>query len=551
MEPLRPSDHYDSTPIGQSQQASTGENSADSVTDTSGGPQGPSLGASGWLRFIWRQLTSMKTALFLLLLLALGAIPGSLVPQRVADPNGVIQFQREDPELFAVLDALQLFDTYTSVWFSAIYILLFISLVGCIIPRTTHHIKALRAAPPKTPKNLSRLEGYHRVELESGVDPVATVAHARAMLKKAGYRTAVYGNSVAGEKGYLRETANLVFHFALVGVLLGLALGTGFKYSGQRVIVEGTSFTNQLASYDSFTSGAFVDDEALVPYGLRLESFEAEYEFDTSAGVAQPLDFVATVDVLREGTSEQRSIRVNQPLDYEGTSVYLLGNGFAPWVTITNPEGDVIYSEPVVFLPQDSNLTSLGVVKIPDGLDEQVGMLGFFYPSAVVLDSGALSSVFPEPQQPVMTLNVFIGDLGLDEGIPRNVYSLETEDMTQIAGGDTGNPAVVLGLGQTAELPKGLGAITFESLPRFVSVDIHRDPTQLPVGISSMFIVAGLVTSLFVVRRRAWIKLVEGDNQKATIEVAGLSRGDDPGLDAAMEALAKEFSQGTEITLKT
>lgn len=567
MEPLRPSDHYDSDPTGDRQQALTGENGADSAansaadsaagsapnggTNSAGAPQGPTLGPGGWLRFIWRQLTSMKTALFLLLLLALGAIPGSLVPQRVADPNGVIQFKREDPELFEVLDALQLFDTYTSVWFSAIYILLFISLVGCIIPRTTHHINALRAAPPKTPKNLSRLEGYRRVDLGSGVDPDATVAHATQVLKKAGYRTAVYDRSVAGEKGYLRETANLVFHFALVGVLLGLALGTGFKYSGQRVIVEGTSFTNQLASYDSFTSGAFVDDADLVPYGLRLDSFEAEYEFDTNAGVAQPLDFVATVDVLREGVSEQRTIKVNQPLDFEGTSVYLLGNGFAPWVSIENPDGDVVYSEPVVFLPQDSNLTSLGVVKIPDGLSEQVGLLGFFYPSAVVLDSGALSSVFPTPDQPVMTLNVFTGDLGLDEGIPRNVYSLETEEMTQVAGGTTDNAAVVLGLGQSAELPNGLGTITFESLPRFVSVDVHRDPTQLPVGISSLFIVAGLVTSLFVVRRRAWIKVVaEGDGQLA-IEVAGLSRGDDPGLDAAMDALAEEFSQGTEITLKS
>jgi cytochrome c biogenesis protein len=73
---------------------------------------------------LWRQLTSMKTALVLLLLLALAAIPGSLVPQRSSDPNGVIRYQREDPELYALLDGLQLFDTFTSVWFSAIYLLL-------------------------------------------------------------------------------------------------------------------------------------------------------------------------------------------------------------------------------------------------------------------------------------------------------------------------------------------------------------------------------------------------------------------------------------------
>ncbi len=529
MEPLRPSDYDD------------GKVSAAEAPGTVSAPTGPSLGAAGWARFLWRQLTSMKTALFLLLLLALAAIPGSLVPQRVADPNGVIQFERDDPELFAILDSLQLFDTYTSVWFSAIYILLFISLVGCIIPRTTHHLKALRTPPPKTPKNLSRLEGYQSREIDHAVDLDQAVERATGLLKKTGYRTKVYGSSVGAERGYLRETANLVFHFALVGVLVGLAFGTGFKYSGQRVIVEGTTFTNQLASYDSFTSGAFVDESTMVPYGLRLESFEPTYEFDTASGVAQPLDFVATLDVIHDGSTQQRAIRVNEPLDYEGTSVYLLGNGFAPHITVRNPAGDVVYSQPVVFLPQDGNLTSLGVIKIPDGLSQQVGMVGFFYPSAVVLESGALSSVYPEPDQPVMTMNVFTGDLGLDEGIPRNVYALETEEMTQIAGGDSGNDPLVLGLGQSAELPDGLGSMTFEALPRFISVDVHRDPTQLPVGISSVFIVAGLVTSLFVVRRRAWVKFTEHDDGRVLVEVAGLSRGDDPALERDMERLVEEI----------
>ena len=222
MEPSRPSDYDDGR-----------------ATDRPA--VSPALDAGGWARFLWRQLTSMKTALFLLLLLALAAIPGSLVPQRSADPNGVIQFERDNPELFVTLDALQMFDTYTSVWFSAIYILLFISLVGCIIPRTAHHHRALRTPPPKTPKNLSRLEGYQSVTLPVHNNEALTVERAvvvaERVLKKSGYRVQRYGNSVAGEKGYLRETANLVFHFALVGVLVGLAAGVGFKYSGQKVIV--------------------------------------------------------------------------------------------------------------------------------------------------------------------------------------------------------------------------------------------------------------------------------------------------------------------------
>ena len=136
----RPQGHYDAAPDAPIQQ--------------------PKLSFVGYLRFFWRQLTSLRTALFLLLLLAIAAIPGSLVPQVSSDPNGVIQYKANNPGIAPILDKLQVFTTYSSVWFSAVYLLLFISLIGCVIPRTKHHFDALRARPPKTPARLQRLEGF-------------------------------------------------------------------------------------------------------------------------------------------------------------------------------------------------------------------------------------------------------------------------------------------------------------------------------------------------------------------------------------------------------
>ena len=117
----------------------------------------PKLGLGGWLRWFWRQLTSMRVALFLLLLLAVAAVPGSLVPQRSSDPNGVTQYFANNPDMAPFLDTLSAFDVYSSPWFSSIYLLLFISLIGCVIPRTKHHLQALRSRPPKTPVRLARL----------------------------------------------------------------------------------------------------------------------------------------------------------------------------------------------------------------------------------------------------------------------------------------------------------------------------------------------------------------------------------------------------------
>jgi cytochrome c biogenesis protein len=528
VEPLRPSDYDDgqgAAPVAQA-----------------------SLATQGWARFFWRQLSSMKTALVLLLLLALASIPGSLVPQRSSDPNGVLRYEREDPELYAILDGLQLFDTFSSVWFSAIYLLLFVSLIGCIVPRTRHHLKALAQQPPATPARLERLENYQNHEFSgTRADLVET---ATRVLSRAGYRVAPETDSVAGERGYLRETANLAFHFALVGILVALAAGSGFKYSGQRIIIEDQTFTNQLTSYDRFSPGRFFSEGSLEPYSLTLTEFTPEYEFDTTSGISNALDFTAALTLREDGNSRDVILKVNEPLDISGTSVYLLGNGFAPWVTVRSAEGDIVFSQPVPFLPQDSNLTSVGVVKLPDGLSEQTGLVGFLYPSAVVLPSGALSSVFPEPDQPVMTFNVFEGDLGLNEGIPRNVYSLETDSLTQITGGDTGEDSIVLGLGQSQDLPGNRGSIEFTSLPRFISVDVHRDPTQLPVALSAAVIMGGLIVSLFVTRRRAWIRVHESASGAPTrVEFAALARGDDPGLAAELDRLVADFSQERDHTL--
>lgn len=493
----------------------------------------PKLGVVGWIRFGWRQLTSMRTALVLLLLLAVAAIPGSLVPQRGADPNGVIQFERDNPELFPVLDSVQMFDTYTSPWFSAIYLLLFISLIGCIIPRTIHHARALRSRPPRTPARLDRLVGYsERTADHSTIE--AELATAERLLKKSRYRVARYGDSLSAERGYLRETGNLVFHMALIGVLASIGFAGGFGYSGAKILVEGQTFVNVRGDWDTLNPGRFFDDRRLEPFTMRLDRFDAEWQLDQETGVAQPLEFVASVTTSEDGVESEQQIRVNEPMAIGGTNVYLLGHGFAPVVTVRDPEGVEVFSEPIAFLPQDSNLTSVGVAKVPTGLQEQLGLLGFFYPSALTLESGALTSIYPEPDRPVLTFNAFTGDLGLNDGVARNAYALATDGLEQITGGDSGEDSLVLGLGETAQLPDGLGSVEFTALPRFVSVEIHHDPTQAGVLISTVLILAGLVVSLWVPRRRMWV-VAEQDGDAVRLQYAGLARGDDPNIERAVD----------------
>ncbi|WP_373408402.1 cytochrome c biogenesis protein ResB [Rathayibacter toxicus] len=532
---FRPDDHYDSD---------------QSITQ-------PNLGLSGWLRWMWRQLTSMRTALFLLLLLAIAAVPGSLVPQRSSDPNGVSQYFADNPDLAPLLDKMQAFDTYTSAWFSSIYLLLFMSLIGCIIPRAHHHLRALRSRPPRTPARLHRLEGYTLREVK-GTSAEEAIGSARDVLRRAGYRVERYDDpegrwlSMSAERGYLRETGNLVFHSALVGILVAVAVGGGFGYTGQRVLVEGQQgFTNNLASYDSFNPGRFFSSSQLDAYQLTLDRLDVRYEERNPQALGQPIDFAAHVTTLEPGGSPQEhTIKVNDPLVIGGTNVYLLGNGYAPTITVRNPSGAVIFRDAVPFLPQDASLTSVGVVKVPDGLAQQLGLTGFFYPTQDQLPSGASTSVFPGLQYPVLSLNAFVGDLGINGGAPTSVYALNTDSLTRLTGGQTGVAPITLKPGETMQLPNGLGAVSFDnvsaesstigpdSVTRFASFDIHHDLTQGWVLLCAILVLAGLLTSLFVPRRRVWVKATAGEDNTLRLEYAGLARGEDPQLVRSVRTIA-------------
>ncbi|MFC4222748.1 cytochrome c biogenesis protein ResB [Lysinibacter cavernae] len=539
----RPSDHYDSKASAEK------------------GPVG--LGITGYLRWFWRQLTSMRVAILLLLLLAVAAIPGSILPQRSSDPNGVVQYKAENPDAFKILDAFpfQAFDVYTSIWFSSIYLLLFISLIGCVLPRTKHHWDAMRSRPPRTPARMKRMAGYHETLLQNpdaNSEEIAAVAEksiesARRILKKQRYRTEIYRKgseiSVSAERGYLRETGNLIFHSALVGVLIAVGLGGGYGYQGQKLLVEGEAAVNALIDYDSFNPGRFFDDASLDPFGIRLDSLEVDYvspDDGNLAALGQAKDFTANVTVLdSDGTERQDTVKVNHPLRLHGTNVYLLGNGYAPKLTVHNAAGEEVFSESVPFMPQDANLTSLGIIKVPYGLGEQIGMIGFFYPTQVEGDSGAYFSNYPDLVNPVLTLDVHEGDLGINDGNPTSVYALNTDDMTKLTGRGTDSPSLELRIGDTVDLPNGMGTVTLEAVPRFVSFDLHSNPGQTWVLFFAILATLGLLSSLFIPRRRVWVKAVPTDDG-LRLEYAALARGDDPTLDAAIAALVEQHTKTIE-----
>jgi cytochrome c biogenesis protein len=511
----------------------------------------PALGPMGMLRWAWTQLTSMRTALFLLLLLAVAAVPGSLFPQRPANPSVVTEYIRNNPDYGKLLDTLQLYDVYSSAWFSAIYLLLFISLIGCVVPRAIAHYKAMRSQPPRTPKRLSRLPEYGTLVIpaDAGIPAPDAINSAAGVLKKRGYRVEVRDAdgdrpSLGAERGFAKEVGNLVFHTSLIGVLVSVAVGGLFGYSGQRILVEGDTFVNTLVGYDQFTPGTNFQSSQLQPYSLQLDKFDITFDRESEGKLGQPIDFSAAVTTKEnpDAPAQKEILKVNDPITLGGTSIYLTGNGYAPVVTIRDGEGNVAMQGPVVAKLQGDNYYSSVVIKVPDAKPDQLGFQGFFLPTAFVSNEGVSFSGDPELFNPQLSLNSFYGDLGLDDGAPQNVFEIDVRELTPLNARNLDAGGITLAPGNSYTLPDGKGTISFDGVKRYIGVDIHHNPGQLYALIFALLAVAGLILSLYVNRRRVWIRTGTHADGRTMVEYGLLARGEDHRLAGEADAVRKLLS---------
>jgi len=476
----------------------------------------PELGTTSLLRYLWRQLTSMRTALILLLLLGIASIPGSIFPQRTQSPLKVRQYFDDDPAGAKWLDRFYLFDVYGSPWFSAIYLLLFISLVGCVLPRSFHYFKEIFKDPPSAPSLLNTMEGFQ-------VSP-ASLERAEAWLKKNRFRISKTGDSIAAEKGYLRETGNLLFHLSLIVVLLGIAGSSVFGMRGEAIVNVGERFINTPTNYDNLTPGRFFSLGSLPTFTIRVDNFSATYDRKTT----QALDYelkVTTKDSL-DSSEVNQIVKVNKPLTFGSTRVYLQANGYSPLVTVRDSAGLVKFEGPVPFLPQDSNLSSIGAIKVPD-MDPQIGFVSSFFPTAARDEVRGGFSSFPELLDPRLLLSVWKGDLKMDDGVPQSIYRIDTTDMERI-----GLWALSIGESYSFEV----GSITFNGVVPWVNLQVVRDPGKQYALIGSILAIAGLLISLFIRQRRIWVREVGGK-----LEIAGLALNKLPGLEDEIGKMIQEL----------
>jgi len=491
----------------------------------------PPGGLRGSLRFAWAVLTSMRTAILLLLLLAVAAIPGGILPQRPVNPFAVTQWLAAHTKLGPFFDKIGMFDVFHAPWFSAIYMLLFVSLVGCIVPRTAVYLRAARAPAATPPRTVSRMSGA--LSYSSSLSSDEVLSAAQTSLRKRRYRVRRVGDTVCAERGYIRELGNLSFHVALLGVLLAVGFGSLLGHSGTAIVVEGQGFSNTLTQYDDFTAGAAFTGQ-LDPFTVKLDAFHVRYETGpVQTGAAR--EFKADVTVTDPSGSLTDSIEVNSPLTIGSTKVHLVGHGYAAVVTVRDGNGNIAYSGPVVFQPLDSNLKSAGAINVPDARPQRIGLEGYFLPTASVGHAGPVS-LFPEALNPQLFMTAWAGPPRVESGEPSSVFTLDKTGMTQLTQ-DGDLLRMQLSPGNSFVLPNGLGLVTFDGWKRWVKLQVSSTPGMGAILAFVLLAVAGMAVSLSVKPRRAWL-MVDGNQ----VWTAGADRVDGrSGVGADVAAVADEL----------
>ncbi len=511
------------------------------------------------VRNTWRGLTSMGTALVLLFLVALAAVPGALLPQRSLNASKVDEYLAQHPTIGPWLDRFQFFDVFGSFWFTAIYVLLFVSLVGCLTPRMIEHARSLRATPVPAPRNLGRLPKH----AEGSVTGAPRAVAERMASRLRGWRTVIREQDgtteLSAEKGYLREFGNLVFHFSLLGLLVAVAAGKMFGYEGNVIVIadRGPGFCSASpAAFDSFRAGNTVDGTSLYPMCIRVNDFEANYlDNGQATSFSANIDYQVGEDLV-SGQWQPYKLEVNRPLRVGGDRVYLQGHGYAPTFTVTFPDGQT-RSQTIQWRPDDQlTLLSSGVMRIdpPAGMypDEgerrknQIAIQGLLAPTEL-LHGTLLSSSFPALNNPAVAVDIYRGDTGLDTGRPQSLFTLDPRMIDQ--GRLTKVDRVNLRLGQDVRLDDGT-VVRFERVTPFVNLQVSHDPAQVWVLVFALTMMAGLLVSLVVRRRRIWVRLTpvaaadaENDDVAGTVnvELGGLARTDNSGWGDEFERLVERL----------
>jgi cytochrome c biogenesis protein len=292
-------------------------------------------------------LGSMRFAISLLVFICVASLIGTIIQQNQAASTYIDQF---GPFWFAVFSEFSLWQIYNSSWFLLVMSFLVVSTTLCIFrnaPKMLNDARSFR----EYVRGSSLRAFHHRVELASAQAPAQARETVGKLLRAQGYRYRVRedGGSlmIAAKKGSANRLGYIFAHTAIVVILLGGLLDSELAVRMQtwlfdkqpiqgNMLISDVPQSGRLSALNpSFRANMLLPDGKQssmgivssgqgvllqpLPFSLRLNKFHIDYYSN-----GQPSDFRSDVTVtdLASGKSFNRTILVNEPLHYDGVTVY-------------------------------------------------------------------------------------------------------------------------------------------------------------------------------------------------------------------------------------
>ncbi|HVM00334.1 MAG TPA: cytochrome c biogenesis protein ResB [Egibacteraceae bacterium] len=476
----------------------------------------------------WRRLRRMSTALMLLFALAVTSILATFIPQQPLVPTTVADWRTGEAGPGAAVaqafDALGLFDVFGTWWFTALTVLLFVSLTGCLLPRWRAFARVVRRRPVAG-RNLTRLTNHR--EIVSEATPDAVLAAADRLLARNRFRrrrlpasqTASGRRQVAGERGHWREGGSLVFHTSFYLLLAGAVIAHTYGFTGQLNIVEGSSFADTRISYGLAQPGRSFGLDDHRGFVVTLDDFTVRYHDAEVAGGWLASDFVSTITISEDGRAVRtEQVRVNHPVKHDGMKIYQARFGMAPRVVVR--AGDTVVFDERVMLSDAGSGVWTGVAKVSTGggsgddARPQIALDMVFLANAAVDDSGVPYSRSPEADNPRLIADLYVGDLGLERPVPASEF--DREEGTRL------DPPAILAEGGSAAMAGGNLTVEFPELAMWSGFQVSHAPARWLLLLAGMLMLTGLLPSLYSYRRRLWVEACEADGP-TRVTIAGVA----------------------------
>jgi cytochrome c biogenesis protein len=444
---------------------------------------------------IWNFLISVKLAIWILIVLAVTSILGTVIEQNQPPEK---YHQVYEDWAYNVMDRINLFDMYHSWWFLLLLCLFTLNLTCCTIDRLPRVIRTVRN--PKlllddaTEKSLSLRERWKR----KGDVPHWAENYKAALARVFAAPKVTEADGVVhlyAEKGVSSRFGAYATHAGIVIVFIGAILGNVFGYKSYVNIPEGKE-----ASHLDARGGK---EHINLPFSVRNNRFWLE----TYPG-GQPKKYASDLSVMENGREVMRkTITVNDPLVYKGVwfyqSSYGQEGGATAQVAVRRQDGtpagnlSLAPNEPV-------RIDGYGVVR---GVNYEHDFQG---------KGPALQVAIEKPGRPASDLWILQGQPDLDRGR---------------------NDSLVFSFG-------GLTAKMYTGL------QVAKDPGVNVVWLGCLLLTAGMMVSFFLSHRRIWIRLAKGPHGKVEVTAAGSANRNRPAFEKTFASVLAEVRNDPSATEK-